>query len=264
MTPFFRRIRLKLANENKFLKYSRYAIGEIVLVVIGILIALQINNWNEENQEKIVIKNQLNELSDSFSEDREILMKIKDIEMFRYHSMTYLLRIAGENPQLSNAKEVIESIPYSQCWIWNKPIPLTEDKEFTTISFSWTARYNPVITNLKAYDEIESTGMYSKLENKTLKKAVRKYYYNLEWQIKPFLMKSDPEVLRWNESLVRQGVDYINVSQLDDPINLIRGQPERITMIRQLSRIANWKAICANGLIKELDDIIEIIDREIE
>ena len=50
MTPFFRRIRLKLANENKFLKYSRYAIGEIVLVVIGILIALQINNWNEEKK----------------------------------------------------------------------------------------------------------------------------------------------------------------------------------------------------------------------
>ena len=50
MTPFFRRIRQKLANENKFLKYSRYAIGEIVLVVIGILIALQINTWNENRQ----------------------------------------------------------------------------------------------------------------------------------------------------------------------------------------------------------------------
>ena len=50
MIPFFRRIRKQLADDNQFLKYSRYAIGEIVLVVIGILIALQINNWNEENK----------------------------------------------------------------------------------------------------------------------------------------------------------------------------------------------------------------------
>jgi len=48
MTPFFRKIRYRLAKDNQFLKYSRYAIGEIVLVVVGILIALQINTWNEE------------------------------------------------------------------------------------------------------------------------------------------------------------------------------------------------------------------------
>ncbi|MBT8182133.1 MAG: hypothetical protein KJO53_11150 [Eudoraea sp.] len=47
MINFFRRIRKKLADDNKPLKYARYAIGEILLVVIGILIALQINNWNE-------------------------------------------------------------------------------------------------------------------------------------------------------------------------------------------------------------------------
>lgn len=47
MIKFFRRIRQQLLSENKFSKYLLYAIGEIVLVVIGILIALQINNWNE-------------------------------------------------------------------------------------------------------------------------------------------------------------------------------------------------------------------------
>jgi len=47
MINFFRRIRKNLADDNKPLKYMRYAIGEIVLVVLGILIALQINNWNE-------------------------------------------------------------------------------------------------------------------------------------------------------------------------------------------------------------------------
>lgn len=50
MIKFFRKIRQRLLSENRFSKYLVYAIGEILLVVIGILIALQINNWSEENK----------------------------------------------------------------------------------------------------------------------------------------------------------------------------------------------------------------------
>ena len=52
MIPFYRKIRKKLADDNKPMKYLRYTIGEILLVVIGILIALQIKNWNELRKEK--------------------------------------------------------------------------------------------------------------------------------------------------------------------------------------------------------------------
>ncbi|UCD62503.1 MAG: hypothetical protein JSV59_11180, partial [Flavobacteriaceae bacterium] len=66
MIKFFRKIRKKLANDNKPLKYMRYAIGEILLVVIGILIALQINNWNESqkarSEEKALLENLLEDL----------------------------------------------------------------------------------------------------------------------------------------------------------------------------------------------------------
>ena len=55
MIPFFRRLRKRFADDNKPMKYTRYAIGEIVLVVIGILIALQINNWNENKKVKAPI-----------------------------------------------------------------------------------------------------------------------------------------------------------------------------------------------------------------
>ncbi|OIQ41889.1 MAG: hypothetical protein BM563_00840 [Bacteroidetes bacterium MedPE-SWsnd-G1] len=52
MIKFFRKIRQQLLSEGKTRKYFKYAIGEIVLVVIGILIALQINNWNEAKKSK--------------------------------------------------------------------------------------------------------------------------------------------------------------------------------------------------------------------
>ncbi len=52
MIKIFRHIRRKLAAENKFWTYWRYAIGEILLVIIGILIALQVNNWNEKRLEQ--------------------------------------------------------------------------------------------------------------------------------------------------------------------------------------------------------------------
>ncbi len=72
MIKFFRKIRQRLLTESKFTKYLIYAIGEIVLVVIGILIALQINNWNEEhsarNKESLLLKEMRANLSDDLSD----------------------------------------------------------------------------------------------------------------------------------------------------------------------------------------------------
>jgi hypothetical protein len=69
MIKFFRKIRQNLLMENKTGKYFKYAIGEIVLVVIGILIALSINNWNEERKKDTVEKNILLELLSTLESD---------------------------------------------------------------------------------------------------------------------------------------------------------------------------------------------------
>ena len=67
MLKFFRRIRRKLIDEGNLKRYLIYAIGEVLLVMIGILLALQVNNWNERNKEGnqeeaflIGVKNDLN------------------------------------------------------------------------------------------------------------------------------------------------------------------------------------------------------------
>ena len=62
MIKFFRYIRKDLMEKNKTGKYLKYAIGEIILVVFGILIAVQINDWNEQHKTKIKAKNYINKI----------------------------------------------------------------------------------------------------------------------------------------------------------------------------------------------------------
>ncbi len=75
MIKLFRRIRQKMLTENKFSKYVLYAIGEIILVVIGILIALQINNWNENRKTEIKIKNSLVALRSDLTQDTLLIQE---------------------------------------------------------------------------------------------------------------------------------------------------------------------------------------------
>ena len=60
-------------EKNKTGKYLKYAIGEIILVVIGILIALSINNWNENRKGKIVKKDFLIRFYNDLQKDTSIL-----------------------------------------------------------------------------------------------------------------------------------------------------------------------------------------------
>lgn len=75
MLKFFRSIRKNMINENKTSKYLKYAIGEIILVVLGILIALQINNWNENRKDRILEKEYLTRLKSDIEFDQELLKK---------------------------------------------------------------------------------------------------------------------------------------------------------------------------------------------
>ena len=73
MITFFRKIRQNLHSEGKTGKYLKYAIGEILLVVVGILIALQINNWNEDRKERKQEKDLLAQLESEFQNNLEQL-----------------------------------------------------------------------------------------------------------------------------------------------------------------------------------------------
>lgn len=82
MIKFFIRIRQQLLSENKFSKYLLYAIGEIILVVIGILIALQINNNNNYNEQRKIEREYLISLQSEFKSNLDKLhLSINDNEI---------------------------------------------------------------------------------------------------------------------------------------------------------------------------------------
>jgi len=100
MINFFRKIRKKLADDNKPLKYARYAIGEILLVVVGILIALSINNWNEDRKEKILKDTYTKQLANNLKKDIILLEEYVELNNFfddeSFYLLDYLLNRNGE------------------------------------------------------------------------------------------------------------------------------------------------------------------------
>jgi len=103
MIKFFRKIRQKLLSENKFGKYLIYALGEIILVVIGILIALQINNWNQEKQDD---KKEYLLLTQLLVEYRSNLGQLNDKIFIRDEGINSALRLLNyknfESQNISN------------------------------------------------------------------------------------------------------------------------------------------------------------------
>jgi hypothetical protein len=138
-------------SENKFGKYILYAIGEIVLVVIGILIALQIDTWNENRKNTDVAHNYLNSLKEEFTYNREHLQKVmirntKDInyclEIFKYTGPdqpkvsehlfdSLLVNAIGYDIEVRPRSEILDEI------ISSGKLSLFNDQELRTSLSSW-------------------------------------------------------------------------------------------------------------------------------
>lgn len=149
MPIIFKNIRRKLAAQNRATAYLRYAIGEILLVVIGILIALQVNNWNEQRKDRIT--------------ERQLLTDIrKSLELDIENQINPNLTLAIKDS--SNVAEIIQAI--------QDKVPFNDSLagKFRSLmfskNFSWEAG---------AYKEIEAEGI-KLIENQKLKNAILKVY----------------------------------------------------------------------------------------
>jgi len=155
MTITFKNIRRKLARENKVKSYLRYATGEIVLVVIGILIALQVNNWNEARKLNIereaLVKALISDfkatharLANAEQEDKKYIertsrflaLSYKDNEDTPVDVLKYNLSGAFEYPSF---EPILSS--YNQAVSTGK-IGLIKNKEFLSHMAEFLSAYN--------------------------------------------------------------------------------------------------------------------------
>lgn len=91
MIIFFRNIRKKLANDNQFLKYFRYAFGEVALIIVGILIALQLQNWNEKRKQEKQFKVILEQLYNAIIYDVDKFENQTDFLTYQIEDLDYLI-----------------------------------------------------------------------------------------------------------------------------------------------------------------------------
>ena len=127
MLPFFNKIRRNLIGNGEFYKYLKYATGEILLLVIGILIALQINTWNQKRLEhleevKILqsIKNDLentiqelkflNEIREMVLSATDEIFKMADSQVIREKDLDSLIDLTTYTPTFNNKSGVINLI----------------------------------------------------------------------------------------------------------------------------------------------------------
>lgn len=159
MIKFFRKIRQKLLSENKFSKYLLYAIGEIVLVVIGILVALQINNANDARKDEIKEVNYLKNLKVDIKSD----------------SLYYM------NSWLKNGPRKIAGLMKAKNYYLNKVIPNDTIQFLNDVSFGGIYGIGELTSNDRTYKELISTGSISLITNEEMRNGISNYYLDQEF-----------------------------------------------------------------------------------
>lgn len=156
MINFFRKFRKQLAEDNKPLKYARYAIGEIVLVVIGILIAISINNWNQQQINKKAQNYYLNQLKNDIIADSLFLNNVSlNLKKRQPVIQTFLKELHKENNQES----------------FNDAIKQYINIVLVPLFF---------VSNNATYNEMESSGKLGIITDNELRKKIVALYNHLE------------------------------------------------------------------------------------
>ena len=150
MINFFRRIRKQLADDNKPMKYMRYAIGEILLVVIGILIALQVNNWNEDRKSGILEIRILNRLRQDLVVDT---LYLND-------------RLERTIKQKTQQYEFVHEIYNTQ----------KSEKEFKKVLKLQNWDSDNLVMQTSTYEELKNSGQINIIENEGLKNQMINLY----------------------------------------------------------------------------------------
>ncbi len=240
MIKFFRHIRQTLIMENKTGKYLKYAIGEIVLVVIGILIALQINTWNENRKLKL----------------QEVSI-LKDLQTDLKASLLEINRNIDENQKIVNyiktiAKYLEEDLPYENVL----------DSAFGKIT-AWSSPY----FTFTAYETLKNKGL-DIIQNIDLKKfIVNLYEFEFAYLVKDYdqsewaLAQSVTYPIS-NKYIRRDISSNIPISKPNN-YEALKTNDEFINMVHMIIKFRESGIFFSNRGKEKLLTLIDEIDKEL-
>ena len=179
MIPFFRKIRKQMADDNRPLKYMRYAIGEIVLVVVGILIALYINNWNELRKEHEKFNQVLVEVENELIAN---IMECRDAYEFLYFADSIANQVLYDSLTIEDYSKTRNLEQFLQLGIqYENPYVRSDAFKKLTENFSdLTKEQDSVVADLYAL-YTERLQLLDKFSDETHSIVMKNYYMYQEF-----------------------------------------------------------------------------------
>jgi hypothetical protein len=238
MINFFRKIRRKLADDNQLLKYSRYAVGEILLVMVGILLALQVNNWNEERKKVKTTIIAFQELINNVKLDLDDLKRNVKSDSSTQSSVSHVLKI------------IENKTPYDSTM---------------SIHFGGMTKYSNFFHHKSAFENLRSTG-FDLVKNESLRFAIIKYYdetcnYLLKLENNPI----NPHELNFVQPFMMEHFYFSSFFEPAYPIdynNLLK-QEKLISILSTKHRLFDWKRKRSLDVINEGEKLIALIQEEL-
>jgi len=239
MIKFFRKIRYDLMNKNKTGKYLKYAIGEIVLVVLGILIALQINNWNEERKQSKLEESTLMELRANL---------LADIEDFQAD-------INGYRTAANSCKNVIDFI--------DGKIPYHDSLNVHLGKIRIQGVFSPTKV---AYENLKLSGI-KLISNDSLRNTISNLYEVQYKYMEGYLeaeYQLDNQVLSEYYTKEMQEYSPFRYAKPVDEENLIHHQEFRNLLVHRKMKIEDWFHSLYERNSRRASQVVEMIDKELE
>lgn len=270
MIKFFRKIRERLIAENRFTRYLLYAVGEIILVVIGILIAFQVSSWNEERKlKKLEISYYENLLADLRKDSTEFRQK-SDNTLRNEQKLLNILRFIESGYDIE--KSEIDEVE------WRGVIFKDTAALAVSLSHAGFVQFPKLFENTMS--DLRSTGNIKLLSNTDLKNSLV-IYYNREKMFQDWNESYIPNrteidlvvnrILPWKARVgynMNENRDFERSARLQEkyPVFLKNFQNEEslkglvVGMIHVQYRIRDQ----AYNRLRDLDELIASVSREVD
>lgn len=233
MIKFFRHIRLSLINQNQMGKYLKYAIGEIILVMIGILLALQVNDWNENRKNRRYEREILSIISQNLKND-SIALTIELNKSKASNELTdrLLKRVGSGNygDSLNNwlgkiiSFERFKSQSSAFEVLKSKGIDIISDKDLRLALISY---YDERVPNVyEVFDDVEESF------KKDWEPIIREEFLDYKWR--EYAIPADTEAFLKKQSTISFLKLYRENRFSSQPY--INGALEKISEINELSK----------------------------